>query len=170
VLEQLHIIKEALMRLILGLALLLCIEVQVARADSQEPILYFFWTRDCGYCDQAQSFLDRARAEDPAIQVRDFEVEYSLANAIVLSRLYERIGMAGLAAVPLIVVGTYVYIGFDEKTAPDVLEGIKECRKKACHDIVHDLIRPPRDVDQASAYFIPPPLCTAKRAAVLWSK
>ena len=158
------------MRPILAIALFLCIAAQAARADTQEPILYFFWTGDCSYCDQARSFLDRARAEDSAIQVRDFEVENSLANAIVLSRVYERIGMAGLAVVPLILVGTHVYIGFDDNTGRDVLEGIKECRTKSCRDIVHDLIRPPTDWDQASAFFIAPPVCRSKPARAIVSK
>jgi hypothetical protein len=155
------------MRLILAIALLLSLAAQPASADPREPTLYFFWTRDCSYCDLAQSFLERARAEDPKIQLRDFEVEGSLANAIVLSRVYEKIGMAGFAVVPLILVGTHVYIGFDDNTGRDVLEGIKECRKKDCRDIVHDLIRPPTEWDQAAAFFIPPPTCRSTAGTIV---
>ena len=60
-------------------------------------------------------FLEGARGEDPKLHIRDFEVENSLGNAIVFSRVYERIGMAGLGAVPLILVGPHVFIGFDDE-------------------------------------------------------
>ena len=138
------------MRPFLVIALLLWVGVQAARADHREPTVYFFWARGCQYCERANAFLGRARGEDPKLHIRDFEVESSLGNAIVFSRVYERIGMAGLGVVPLVLVGPHVFIGFDEESGREILERVKDCRKRPCRDIVHDLIRQPNDLEQAS--------------------
>jgi hypothetical protein len=144
------------MRSFVVIALLLWVGVHAARAEHPEPTVYFFWTKGCQYCKRADGFLGHALGEDPKLHIRDFEVESSLGNAIVFSRVYERIGMKGLGVVPLILVGPHVFIGFDEESGREILERVKECRKKPCRDIVHDLIRQPNDLEQASVSFIPP--------------
>lgn len=151
------------MRHAFALILSVWIATLAVRADrDRELTIYFFWAGDCPYCALAQTFLDNAWIEDPRMQIRDFEVENSIANAILFNRVYERIGMSGLGAVPLIVVGPHVYVGFDEDSAREILQQIKECRKRGCHDIVHDLIQEPSDLDQAAACFIPPTISTRK--------
>jgi hypothetical protein len=159
------------MRHVLAVILSMWIATQAVRAEGDhEPTVYFFWAGSCPHCAIAQTFLDKVRDEDPRIRIRDFEVENSLANAIVFSRVYERIGMAGLGAVPLILVGPHVFVGFDEESGREIFQYIKDCRKTACRDIVHDLIRQPSDLDQTAVYFVLPPLCTTKLAVASESK
>ena len=59
-------------------------------------------------CQAARLFLDRAQAADTKIEVRDFEVEDNLNNAILLSRVYERIGIPDFNVLPLFVIGTHI--------------------------------------------------------------
>ncbi len=115
----------------------------------QEPQVYYFWTTDCPGCDLARAFFDRARTSDPAISLRDFDVEDNLDNATLFSKVYERIGLPEFNVVPLVVVGTHVIIGFDDEAAMQILSHIGDCRQRDCHDIVKDLIKEPGEVEQA---------------------
>jgi thiol-disulfide isomerase/thioredoxin len=139
------------MRFLLAAILALTLAPIGVRAAGSEPQVYFFWAEGCGDCRAAREFLDRAKAEDPRIQVRDFDVEGDLSNAILFGELCARIGLAEFRLVPLVVVGTHVVIGYDESVAREILEHIDACRKNGCRDIVHDLIRVPSEVEQASA-------------------
>src|ERR1700682_1877253 len=85
---------------------------QTAAAAEHNPQVYYFWSASCSYCQAARLFLDKARATDAMIEVRDFEVEDNLNNAILLSRVYERIGIPDFSVVPLFVIGTHVVVGF----------------------------------------------------------
>ena len=66
----------------------------------------YFWTRDCPGCDAAYTFFDRARVADPAVRLRDFDVEASFADAMSLAQVYERVGLSGFLVVPLLIIGT----------------------------------------------------------------
>jgi hypothetical protein len=136
--------------LIAILALLMAPSVVLtAEAPRQEPPVYYFWTGDCPGCDAARAFFERARAADPKIGLRDFDVEASLANATLFSRVYERIGLPEFNVVPLVIVGTHVVIGFDDEAGQQILGHIRNCREHECRDVVRDLIREPSDVEQA---------------------
>ena len=89
------------MRHVLAAILFMWVVTQAVRAEGDEPTVYYFWAESCPHCALARTFLAKARDDDPKIQIRDFDVESSLANAIVFSRVYERVGMAGLGLYPL---------------------------------------------------------------------
>ena len=155
------------MRVLLGALLSLWITSQSAPAAERKPQVYYFWAASCSFCEAARVFLEKVRETDPEIQVRDFEVENNLNNAILFSRVYERIGMPGFGVVPLFVIGTHVVIGFDDAAGREILNHISDCRKRECRDIVRDLIREPSEVEQAAlAPFIAPPLCVRSASAV----
>jgi hypothetical protein len=46
----------------------------------------------------------------------------------------------------------HVYVGFDEESGREILQHIKNYRKTACRDIVHDLVRQPSDLDQYTLF------------------
>jgi glutaredoxin len=152
--------KERDMRFVLMAMLALAMAPAPATAAGREPQVYFFWAASCQECQSAREFLDQARADDANLQVRDFEVENNLGNAILLSDVYARVGLFGIRIVPLIVIGTHVVIGYDDAVRQEILDHISDCRKHECRDIVHDLIREPNEVEQAAlANFIGPPVC-----------
>ena len=122
------------------------------RAEGAEPRIYFFWSASCPYSKAARTFLAAAQAKNPALRIRDFEVDESVANTRLLGRLYEKIGLPEFWVVP-VVVGLHVVIGFidDETTGAEVLSDIAECRKNRCKDAVRDLIEEEGRVDQIVA-------------------
>jgi glutaredoxin len=122
-------------------------------AKNREPQLYFFWSASCPYSKAAQTFLQGAKAKDPRLRIRDFEVDESDANTRLLGRLYERIGLPEFWVVPVIVVGHHVVIGYtdDETTGAEILVDVAECRKRGCKDAVRDLIEGEGRVDQVVA-------------------
>jgi hypothetical protein len=123
------------------------------QAEGTEPQIYFFWSASCPYSKAARTFLAAAQANDPALSIRDFEVDESVANTRLLGRLYEQIGLPEFWVVPVVVVGHHVVIGFidDETTGAEVLSDIAECRKNGCKDAVRDLIEEEGRVDQIVA-------------------
>jgi glutaredoxin len=156
------------MRALLVALVSVCIASQAAAAAEHNPKVYYFWSASCSYCQAARLFLDKAQATDAKIKVRDFEVEDNLNNAILLSRVYERIGIPDFSVVPLFVIGTHVVIGFDDAAGREILDSISDCRKRECRDIVHDLIRAPDEVEQAAlAPFIAPPRCARNASDIV---
>jgi hypothetical protein len=112
------------------------------KVQDKEPQLYFFWSASCPYSKAARAFLLGAKAKDSKLRIRDFEVDDSVANTLLLGRVYEKIGLPELWVVPVTVIGHHVVIGFidDETTGAEILGDVKECRKTGCKDSVRDLI------------------------------
>jgi glutaredoxin len=111
-------------------------------ADKAEYTVYFFWSASCPYSKAARTFLQAAQAKDPALRLRDFEVDQSLPNARLLGRLYDKIGLPETRVVPTIVIGHHVIVGYidDATTGVEILSTLDGCRKTSCKDAVHELM------------------------------
>lgn len=131
---------------------ILCLGIapQAALASDREPRVYFFWASGCPGCEEVKSFLDKARKDDPKIELRDFNVESSLGNAMLFDRIYELIGMPGFGALPLVIIGTHVVIGYDNEGGSEILNHIRDCRQRECRDIVETLLGELGEAEQAS--------------------
>jgi hypothetical protein len=140
-------------RLLAALMVCAVLAMPAARAQVAEPNVYFFWSASCQYSKMARSFLLGAQQKDPNLNIREFEVDDSLPNTLLLSRLYEKIGLPGLWVVPVVVVGHQIVIGYidDETTGQEILGYVAECRKSGCPDAVKDLIDQPRRFDEVAA-------------------
>ena len=113
-----------------------------AEPKSNQPIVYFFWSASCPYSKAARAFLRSVQARDPALVLRDFEIDQSLANSRLLERLYDRIGLPGARVVPTVVIDHQIIVGYidDDTTGRDILDAVDACRKTACKDAVRNLI------------------------------
>ena len=118
-----------------------------AAAVDTEPHVYFFWTASDDHSLNAHAFLSKAQTNDAKIRVHMFEVEQSVFNAMLLAKVYERIGLPGLALVPLTITGKHVIIGYSDEatTGREILDRIAECRKVECPDAMRDLVEGARD-------------------------
>jgi glutaredoxin len=133
---------------LLATALIACVmllrPVAVGAQDKAvpEPIVYFFWSASCPYSKAARAFLLAQQAKDAALAIREYEVDQSLPNSNLLGRLYDKVGLPGTRAVPTIVIGSHIIIGFidDGSTGRDILDAVEDCRKTACKDAVQGLI------------------------------
>jgi hypothetical protein len=163
-------LMDAVRRGLLVFLLALWIVPQGASAKEQEVRVYLFSASSCPGCDGARSFLEKARQDDPKIALEDLDVEGTFANALLFDRIYERIGMAGFGALPLIIIGTHVMIGYDDEVGAEILSHIRSCRERECLDIVEAVRRElSEELEQASR--CPPTLPAAQwRVALGWCK
>jgi hypothetical protein len=141
-------------RLLIALMLWAALVVPATRAQGTEPTLYFFWSASCPYSKMAHAFLEKARQKDAKLTVREFEVDQSLPNTLLLGKLYEMIGLPEFWVVPVAVVGHNVVIGYvdDETTGKEIMEHVADCRATGCPDAVQKLLDEPAGrFDEASA-------------------
>jgi len=139
--------------LLIALMVWAVLAVPVTRAQSTEPTLYFFWSASCQYSKMAHAFLEKARQKDANLTIREFEVDHSLPNTLLLGKLYDMIGLPEFWVVPVVVIGHHVVIGYidDDSTGKEILDHVAECRKTGCPDAVQKLIEEPGRFDEASA-------------------
>jgi hypothetical protein len=141
-------------RLLIALMLCAALAVPAARAQGTEPTLYFFWSASCPYSKMARTFLQKAQQKDANLAIREFEVDQSLPNTLLLGRIYEMIGLPEFWVVPVAMVGHNVVIGYvdDETTGKEILEHVADCRAMGCPDAVKKLLEEPKGrVDEVSA-------------------
>ena len=96
-------------------------------------IVTFFWGEGCPHCEKERAFLQELRSRRPWLVVRDFEVWKNRENAALYRRVLQaaRITRGG---VPLTVVGTSVYLGFNEQNRRGIEEAVAFCRESGCPD------------------------------------
>lgn len=124
-------------------ALLACYVVVLASAAlAADPTVYVFWGKTCPVSQKAMAFVGKLRSEEPSLPIRDFEVEDSIKNAAFHERVLERIGMAGVSIVPVVIVGSNVLIGFEseEVSGTRIREFVRLCRTESCADRIFDLL------------------------------
>jgi hypothetical protein len=141
-------------RLLLALMMWAVFVVPATRAQGTEPTLYFFWSASCQYSKLAHAFLEKARQKDAKLTIREFEVDQSLPNTLLLGKLYDMIGLPEFWVVPVAVIGHNVVIGYidDETTGKEILNHVAECRKTGCPEAVRKLLDEPSGrFDEASA-------------------
>jgi hypothetical protein len=100
-----------------------------------------------------RAFLLNAQQKDASLTIREFEVDQSQPNTLLLGRLYDMIGLPEFWVVPVAGIGHHVVIGYidDETTGQEILNHVAQCRKTGCPDAVQKLIEQPGRFDEASA-------------------
>jgi thiol-disulfide isomerase/thioredoxin len=130
------------MRRLMATLVFLLAAASMATAAGREPTVYTFWAQSCPHSQRAMAFLEKAQREDPKLVVRTFEVENEEANAASLDRVLARIGLTGIALVPLTIVGDNVLIGFQDEalSGAEIKKFVAECRATGCEDKIADLL------------------------------
>lgn len=117
-----------------------------ASATHAAPIVvHVFHTATCPHCARALRFLDALAARDDDVTIERIDIADSEANA----RAFETASrLAGIdqPAVPLILVGHQVVLGYDEEatTGRELAEAISACRARACSDPGAEILRSAR--------------------------
>jgi hypothetical protein len=128
-------------------------------ATEAGPPVYLFWSASSSYSINARAFLHRLEVTEPDLRLHEFEVDASLPNAALLGQVYARVGLAGVTAVPLIVIGHHLIVGYidDEHTGRHIVETIAECRKVTCRDPLRAIIDGAGTFDGVSLHGMPRP-------------
>ncbi|MEJ2288706.1 MAG: thioredoxin family protein [Deinococcales bacterium] len=101
-----------------------------ARAASVDLVL--FWGQGCPHCAVARPFLE-GLAADERVTLQSLEVYFDEANR----RLFAAAGRAfgfDAGAVPTILIGDEVYVGFSEATARRLQARVQACLEVGCPD------------------------------------
>ena len=62
-------------------------------AQDKEPLVYLFWSQTCPLLAGGALLPAERTAQRSLAPVRDFEVDQSPSNTLLLSKVYERIGL-----------------------------------------------------------------------------
>lgn len=94
--------------------------VGAAAAARSEPVdLYLFWLSTCPHCASARAFLEDLGEEYPTLVVHEHEVSSEGADRQLFEQMTSARG-ATARAVPTIIIGQRVWVGFDDAVAEEV--------------------------------------------------
>jgi len=110
-----------------------------AYAQSKVDV-YVFWRVGCPHCENAMALLDRLEAQGEPFRQQRFEIGSDARSRELFQRVAIHFNVER-PAVPLVVVGDRVFVGYlnDMATGSDYLGAIRDCAAKACIDRVQTL-------------------------------
>lgn len=110
-------------------------------ATESVPV-YLFWTETCPHCAKAKSFLEALSRRTPGIEVHALELSGEERHERAFATLSKRFSVDP-PAVPLIVIGDDVVVGYDEDatTGAEIEARIEACRSPACTDVASEYVR-----------------------------
>ncbi len=108
-------------------------------AGNAVPV-YVFWQEGCPYCRQAMDELAAMQAESPLLRIKELEVGVSADTDALYAAVLEHFRF-DQAAVPLVVIGGEVFLGFasDGSGAAAYRQAASKCLSEACPDVVSRL-------------------------------
>jgi hypothetical protein len=96
-------------------------------------VVTLFWGRGCPHCEQEQRFLQDLRRRHPGLQLKEYEVWKNKENAALYRRVLEA-AKVSQSGVPGTVVGTSVFLGFNERTRAGIEQAAARCAREGCPD------------------------------------
>lgn len=121
---------------------LLCLVVAAPCFAAERVTLYFFSSPSCLNCRREGEFLAGLQKRLPELDVRTFDVLSDPANAKLLARVAEALGVQA-RGVPVSFIGPFAPIMVYERdeTTGRLIEGrVRECLARGCEDVVGPLI------------------------------
>jgi glutaredoxin len=105
-----------------------------ASAGEVEPVeqhpaivIDIYWGHGCPFCHDAIEYMTAFADEEDGVEVRTFEVWYDPANRERMERVADELGVRA-EAVPLIVVGTQTWSGFNDAIGRSIEAAVLERR------------------------------------------
>jgi thiol-disulfide isomerase/thioredoxin len=118
--------------------------VQAAPAE-QGAVITLFWGEGCPHCEREKAFLKDLEKKHPGLQVRDYEVWKNKGSGALYKQVLRTAGIKQ-AGVPTTVVGTAVFMGFNDQTRRSIEEAVSRCVRDGCPDGVAEVSK--RDLAQ----------------------
>ena len=111
--------------------------MQAAPAE-QGAVITLFWGEGCPHCEREKAFLKDLGKKHPGLRVRDYEVWKNKGNGALYKQVLRTAGIKQ-AGVPTTVVGTAVFMGFNDQTRRSIEEAVSRCVRDGCPDGVAEL-------------------------------
>jgi len=130
--------RSGLYLLLLILSAVLAGPYAIAAPVKEGTVITLFWGEGCPHCEKEKVFLKELQKARPALRVREYEVWKNQENG----RLYKQVLKSAnikQAGVPATVVGTAVFMGFNEQTRKGIEGAIARCLREGCPDGVAEL-------------------------------
>jgi thiol-disulfide isomerase/thioredoxin len=118
-------------------AVLMGSSVEAAPAE-QGAVITLFWGEGCPHCEREKAFLKDLGKKYPGLRVRDYEVWKNKGNGVLYKQVLRTAGIKQ-AGVPTTVVGTAVFMGFNDQTRRSIEEAVSRCVRDGCPDGVAEL-------------------------------
>jgi glutaredoxin len=130
--------RSAFIQALPWLAGVLLLLVAAAGVHAQRAVdVYAFVADGCPHCETALAFLEREAEQRAGVRLHALELTRSARNADVLAAVARELA-ADDSAVPFIVIGEQVFIGYlDDRTSGAALRAqIDACLARGCRDVV----------------------------------
>ncbi len=115
-----------------------------APTDPPEPaVMYFFWGEGCPHCAAAKPVLADMASRHPQLVVRDYEIFNSAENRALFAAMADQVGFEA-SGVPTFVLGDQHWVGFAERTGPELEQAVVGCLATGCADAGAGLVEPVR--------------------------
>ncbi|MDG4597827.1 MAG: thioredoxin family protein [Candidatus Contendobacter sp.] len=105
----------------------------LTRTSTGEPRihLYFFWTRTCPHCRQAQPFVEALLADYPWLEVHGYDLGRDMAGSVRYTQMAATLGEAA-SSVPAFLFCGRMRVGFDrpETTGQQLRQELEDCRHR----------------------------------------
>ncbi len=98
-------------------------------------VITLFWGEGCPHCEREKAFLQQLRQRTPGLTVRDLEVWKHRDNAA----LYQQVLQAAKITrpgVPTTIVGTQVFMGFNDVVRQQIEKAVARCSREGCPDVL----------------------------------
>ena len=132
----------------------LAANVETPGRDQAGTVVTLFWGEGCPHCEKEKEFLNGLVRTHPGLTIKDYEVWRNKENAAIYKGVLQAAGISQ-AGVPGTVVGSSVFMGFNDQTRKDILASVERCIRAGCPDGVAELnkdrLAPAGDGDKALA-------------------
>jgi len=132
----------------------LAANVETPGREQAGTVVTLFWGEGCPHCEKEKEFLNGLVRDHPGVSIKDYEVWRNKGNAAIYKRVLQAAGIRQ-AGVPGTVVGSSVFMGFNDQTSRDILASVERCIRAGCPDGVAELnkdrLAPAGDGDKALA-------------------
>lgn len=131
--------QAALLLVILVLAGLLA---QATGTAARAPVargelvgVHLFWSATCPHCTRARRFVEDLAKRDPHVGLRSYELDGDGRNEAAFLAVAQHFAIDP-PAVPLIVVGDEVFVGYDDDatSGAEIAAKVAACRATSCRD------------------------------------
>jgi thiol-disulfide isomerase/thioredoxin len=127
-----------------------------AQQQDKSLVVTLFWGEGCPHCEREKAFLKELKKKHPDLAVKDYEVWKNKENSALFKKV---LGASGVkqAGVPTTVVGTAVFMGFNNQVRKGIGDAIARCLREGCPDGVAELSeqRLSQDGKQEDAMTVP---------------
>lgn len=101
--------------------------------SAYKVIIYLFWGDGCPHCAAEKPFLEEMAANNPNIEIRDFEIYNIEANRPKFEAMAKAFGFEP-TGVPTTFIGTQYWVGFSDATKEQIQTAVNYCLVNSCPD------------------------------------